>query len=110
MLDHTCAAFTPELIRARHNVGNLSPVPVFIVGMARSGSTLVEQILASHPQVFGGGELMSFSNTVQGIQAKFGGSAPFPECVSDMTDEAYRDLGTRYLSLNSSRSPPAPLT
>ena len=35
---------------------------MFIVGMARSGSTLVEQILASHPQVFGGGELTHFDS------------------------------------------------
>ena len=54
------AVFTSELIRTWQNVGNPSPVPVFIVGMARSGSTLVEQILASHPQVFGGGELKHF--------------------------------------------------
>ncbi len=55
MFDRICGTFTPELIQTRPNVGNPSPVPVFIVGMPRSGSTLVEQILASHPQVFGGG-------------------------------------------------------
>ena len=51
MLDHVRAVFTSELIRRWQNVGNPSSVPVFIVGMPRSGSTLVEQILASHPQV-----------------------------------------------------------
>ena len=53
--DRIQAVFTSELIRRWQNVGHPSPVPVFIVGMPRSGSTLVEQILASHPQVYGGG-------------------------------------------------------
>ena len=97
-LDRIQAVFTSELIRRWQNVGHPSPVPVFIVGMARSGSTLVEQILASHPQVFGGGELKYFDAAVQGIRTKFGGSATFPELVSGMTGEDYRDLGTRYLA------------
>ncbi|WP_213736039.1 tetratricopeptide repeat protein [Bradyrhizobium sp. dw_411] len=96
MFDRIRAAFARELVRARHNAGNPSSVPVFIVGMARSGSTLVEQILASHPQICGGGELTSFSNAVQGIQTKFG--AAFPECVSEMIDEDYANLGMRYLA------------
>ena len=97
-LDRVQAVFTSELIRTWQNVGHPSPVPVFIVGMPRSGSTLVEQILASHPQVFGGGELKHFDEAVQGIRTKSGGSATFPELVSGMTGEDYRDLGTRYLA------------
>ena len=98
LLDHVRTAFTPGLIRKWQNIGNSSPVPVFIVGMARSGSTLVEQILASHPQVFGGGELTSFDSAVQGIRTTPGGPATFPELVSGMAGEDYRDLGTRYLA------------
>jgi len=97
-LDHIRAVFTSELIRKWQNVGYPSPVPVFIVGMVRSGSTLIEQILASHPQVFGGGELTSFPDAVQKIQTNFGSSVIFPELVSGMTDEDYRDLGARYLA------------
>ena len=98
MLDRVRAVFTFELMRTWQNVGNPSPVPVFIVGMARSGSTLVEQILASHPQVFGGGELQHFEAAVKGIKTKFGGAAVYPELVSGMTDEDFRDLGARYLA------------
>ncbi len=98
LLDRIHAAFTAELIQKWQNVGQPSSVPVFIVGMPRSGTTLVEQILASHPQVFGAGELTHFDTAVQGIRKKLGGSAPFPELVSDMTVEDYRDLGTRYLA------------
>lgn len=43
-------------------------VPVFIVGMARSGTTLIEQILASHPDLYGAGELTVFDEVVQGVQ------------------------------------------
>ena len=99
-LDSVRAAFTSDLIRTWQNVGNPSPVPVFIVGMARSGSTLVEQILATHPQVFGGGERkhFPFDGAVKGSKTKFGSAATYPELVSDMTDEDFRDLGARYLA------------
>ena len=43
-------------------------VPVFILGMPRSGTTLVEQILASHPDVHGGGELFFMNNCVKGLR------------------------------------------
>src|SRR5207247_3011384 len=52
------AVFGAELMRARSGLGPPSAAPVFIFGMPRSGTTLVEQILASHPKVFGAGELM----------------------------------------------------
>jgi tetratricopeptide (TPR) repeat protein len=98
-LDHVRTMFTSELIRRWQNVGNPSAVPVFIVGMARSGSSLVEQILVSHPQVFGGGELNYFDSIVQVIQtAPGGGLATFPELVSGMTGKDYCNLGTRYLA------------
>ena len=97
-LDHVRSVFTSELMRTWQDVGDPSPVPVFIVGMARSGSTLIEQILASHPQVFGGGELKHFAGAVNGIRTKFGGSAIYPEVLSGMTDEDFHDLGARYLA------------
>lgn len=49
--------FTPDILRNVRRPTQLDQTPVFIVGMPRSGSTLVEQVLASHPQVHGGGEL-----------------------------------------------------
>jgi tetratricopeptide (TPR) repeat protein len=97
-MDRVRAVFTPELMRARENLGDPSGVPVFIVGMMRSGSTLVEQILASHPKVFGGGELTQFESAVGRIQNMRGGSATFPESARDWTGEDYRDLGARYLA------------
>ena len=54
--------FDPELLERFQGVGDPSPVPIFIVGMPRSGSTLVEQILASHPQVQAAGELKNLES------------------------------------------------
>jgi tetratricopeptide (TPR) repeat protein len=56
-VDETIACFTPEFFRAIQGLGSPSTRPIFIVGMPRSGTTLTEQILASHPSVFGAGEL-----------------------------------------------------
>jgi tetratricopeptide (TPR) repeat protein len=49
--------FTADVMRRNGTDGHCSDVPIFIVGMPRCGSTLVEQILASHPDVFGAGEI-----------------------------------------------------
>jgi len=56
-IDQLIAQFTRPLLETASGCGNPSPMPVFIVGMPRSGTSLVEQILASHPRVFGCGEL-----------------------------------------------------
>ena len=96
-MDRTRAVFTSELIRTWQNVGDPSSVPVFIVGMPRSGSTLVEQILASLPQVYGGGELTHFQTAMKGIRTRPAG-LDFPELVSGMTSEDYYSLGAHYLA------------
>ena len=50
-------AFSPEFLERRRGWGDFDPRPVFVVGLPRSGTTLTEQILASHPRVHGAGEL-----------------------------------------------------
>ncbi len=55
-VDQTIATFTPALLSRFNGGGCESELPIFIVGMPRSGSSLVEQILASHPQIHGAGE------------------------------------------------------
>jgi len=57
--------FVPELFEATKEWGNTSDQLVFIVGMPRSGTTLVEQILASHPLIFGAGELKKVPRLVR---------------------------------------------
>jgi tetratricopeptide (TPR) repeat protein len=71
-LDPTLAGVTPEVIANFHGVGDHSPVPIFIIGMPRSGSTLVEQILACHPKVFAAGERADFAQILQITEGRHG--------------------------------------
>ena len=90
VLEHTRAVFTAELMRRNAGLGHPSCVPLFILGMPRSGTTLVEQILASHPKVFGAGELDDFGKAIVALR--------FPNVVSPMSGEQLRQLGESYVS------------
>ncbi len=100
--------FTPERIRTLQNaVGEPSPVPVFIVGMPRSGTTLIEQIMASHPQVFGAGELPNFCQAaIDGFSAA-GCPLPYPDGLLNESGERLHQLGARYVSEIVSLAPTA---
>jgi tetratricopeptide (TPR) repeat protein len=69
-LENSCNIFTTGLLKECAALAENLPairddrVPIFIVGMLRSGSTLLEQILSSHPDIFGAGELATFKNTL----------------------------------------------
>ena len=92
------AVFTPELMRTFQGVGEPSSVPLFIVGMPRSGTTLIEQILASHPRVFGAGELSNLNKAVADIRSTDDRLNSFPEVMLHVSDEHLRRLGARYVS------------
>ncbi len=85
--------FTPELMRAKAELGDPSELPVFIVGMPRSGTTLLEQILSGHPDFFGAGELHNFGRAVTGLAP---GALAFPEAVWSWDADALMRLGARY--------------
>ncbi len=78
--------FTRRVLRGGQ--GNPSELPVFIVGMPRSGTSLVEQILSSHPAVYGSGELTVLPDLVADLPARIGAKARPAD---------FYDLGTRYL-------------
>jgi hypothetical protein len=99
------AAFTPDLLRKNAGVGDPSTLPIFVVGMPRSGTTLIEQILASHPKVFGAGELMDLDHVVTGLRDASGAPTIFPEIVTEMTGDMLRQAGLRYLDRVSSAAP-----
>jgi tetratricopeptide (TPR) repeat protein len=96
-LDFTPAAISAPLMRTKQGFGHPSPVPVFIVGMPRSGTTLIEQILASHPQVFGGGEMTEFDAAIARLRDAAGVARAYPDLVPDMVGEDLRRLGADYL-------------
>ncbi len=106
-LDRVRALFTPGLIAVREGCGDPSSAPVFIVGMPRSGTTLIEQILASHPQAFGAGELTLFEQAAGRIRNTLPGSPDFPDMVTGMTGEHFRSLGALYCGELKRRAPGA---
>ncbi|MEE4355419.1 MAG: sulfotransferase [Desulfococcaceae bacterium] len=74
-------------------------LPVFIVGMPRSGTSLVEQILSVHPFVYGGGELATISRIVQDIRRRFGNSDAYPVRLGELRKEDMNQLADQYLEI-----------
>lgn len=106
-IDRIIETFSPELFAATQGFGVESEVPVFIVGMPRSGSTLVEQIVSSHPAVYGAGEALHIHNLVQRLPDIVGTGEEFPECVRSLTRATSVELAEEYLQLVRRRAPEA---
>jgi len=87
-------AFTAEAIRAGRGAGDPSSLPIFIVGMPRSGTTLAEQLLAAHPSVFGAGELVVLPDLVADGLA----GTRFPFDFALVSAESLRALGSAYVA------------
>ena len=97
VFDRIRAVFDAELMQAKRGQGDPSSVPIFILGMPRSGSTLIEQILASHPKVIGGGERMDLADALKSLEGAVGGALPVPELFRAATSGELRSLGAGYL-------------
>ena len=95
-------AFNADLIRAKEGTGDPSTLPVFVIGMPRSGTTLVEQILASHRKVFGPGELPEFGKLAANISGP--NETKFPEAVAALSGADLREFGAKYVHALRSRS------
>jgi tetratricopeptide (TPR) repeat protein len=89
--------FTRELLAERCSDGEKSDVPIFIVGMPRTGSTLVEQILASHPAVRGLGEIQLISNVAARIASHAQAEIEYPECIPNTPAKVFRGYAGSYL-------------
>jgi tetratricopeptide (TPR) repeat protein len=92
------ALFTSAFLAERGG-GSASEAPVFIVGLPRSGSTLVEQILASHSQVEGTGELPDIIAIAEGLAAR----GPYPEVLASLAADEFAALGEAYLERTTAR-------
>ncbi|AUY09040.1 MULTISPECIES: sulfotransferase family protein [Aeromonas] len=80
-------AFSRSLYEHRRGIGNESTLPVFVLGMPRSGTTLIEQILAGHSQVHGAGELGLIPGVIAGLERwerRVGSGRHYPDCVDDL--------------------------
>lgn len=105
LISRTRGVFTKRLLTTLEPSPLADATPVFIVGMVRSGTTLMEQILASHPDVAGGDELpwmpeIVFGHTVDGRR--------YPDCVKAMSPEDFGRLGQAYVDRLRGRFGKAP--
>ena len=97
LLRRMSEAFSSDLLRARSGRGDPSSIPVFIVGMPRSGSTLVEQILASHPRVSAAGETAELYRAMGELGGPIADLRVNPEAIVRVSDEELARLGEKYV-------------
>jgi len=101
------AAFTPELMQGKSGKGDPSGQPVFIVGMPRSGTTLIEQILASRPGVFAAGETAALPDAVAAQTVGGGRPLKFPEGLARLPARGFGEIGVRYAGRLAAAAPDA---
>ncbi len=89
--------FDEEFFTRTSGWGSEDDRPVFIVGMPRSGTTLVEQIMASHRDVFGAGELESFHQFVNGLSTRIGTDTAYPDCVAQLGRDDIAEMAAEHL-------------
>jgi tetratricopeptide (TPR) repeat protein len=105
LFDSVETTFTSELIATKFGGGDLSPRPIFVLGMPRSGTTLVEQILASHPLVHGAGELEELNQIVLEHRNAAGQTIGYPNFVPGLARSDLTGIGDRYLAALERRAP-----
>jgi tetratricopeptide (TPR) repeat protein len=107
-VDRRIEYFTADRIRSLPRSTNRSPKPVFIVGMLRSGTSLVEQILASHPAIHGAGELdlmyWTWTGTLDMLDAT---ESEYPACLDRLSVEQADGMSNIYLGPLSALNPSA---
>jgi tetratricopeptide (TPR) repeat protein len=93
------AAFTAETMRARRGAGCPAPDPIFVLGMPRAGSTLIEQILSSHSMIEGTAELPDIIAMTKRLaaQTQDDEDSQYPANLAKMSDSDLRALGEEYL-------------
>jgi tetratricopeptide (TPR) repeat protein len=96
-IDGLIATGTPEFFQRFAGQGLSTDVPLFILGMPRSGTSLVEQILASHPQVYGAGELPDIPQIARDLSAAMGRPNDYPACLAQLDAATIRAAATKQL-------------
>ena len=99
--------FTRELMEKLKGLGNPSQAPIFIIGMPRSGSSLVEDILCRNENIAGYGERTEIAQIVVRLEKTHPSHAPYPEVVEMINGQQFGMLGDLYLQLMSQVMPPA---
>jgi tetratricopeptide (TPR) repeat protein len=94
------AMYTPRFFAERAGWGLDRRDPIFVVGVPRSGSTLLEQILASHPQIEGTRELPDMAAIANelAVRSRVGGHSTYPQVIGTLRREDVEQLAARYLA------------
>jgi tetratricopeptide (TPR) repeat protein len=95
--DRIIEVFDRDFIESHQGNGDPDPAPILIVGLPRSGSTLLEQILASHSQVEGTMELPDLSRAIKEVSRSRRDRVEYPEAVRDLAGNDLKALGAQYL-------------
>jgi len=93
------AVFTPEFLRSRSEAGSKAPDPIFVLGRPRSGSTLIEQILSSHPAIEGTAELPYIADFARRLleRERPARGTCYPQILEKLESAALAALGEEYL-------------
>ncbi|MBL4906731.1 MAG: sulfotransferase [Sneathiella sp.] len=94
--DEIKSTITEDFYKKHQGDGTQSSRPIFVLGMPRSGTSLVEQILSSHPQVYGAGEVHAFNKTCFNL-IREKGKRPFSEAFDNCQSTFIQDLGNDYI-------------
>ncbi len=97
-IDNIINMFSPDFMMRMPRTSSRSERPIFVVGMARSGTSLVEQILASHPEVFGAGELPDIVQLPLSLPAITDTSETYPQCMPHLTKDKMDSIALDYLN------------
>ena len=95
--------FTPKFFAERAGLGDVCEKPVFVVGLPRSGTTLIEQILASHPQISGLGELPDIERRLRRTVPEPFGDEHFFDHLQKLSPEVSHEQAKKYLATVSGR-------
>lgn len=91
-VDQIISRFSSAFLRENHRGASASELPVFVIGMPRSGTSLIEQILASHPQAFGAGELRFWDGALQAFSAAASAGAAAADALALITRDYLHQL------------------
>jgi tetratricopeptide (TPR) repeat protein len=97
--DAIIEVFDRQLLEGNAGLGNPDTSPIFVIGLPRSGSTLIEQILASHSQVEGTSELPYAGRVATSLNRNRADGVNYPEAVRELSAEHFDALGRDYLDL-----------
>ncbi len=95
--DRIIATFTPGFLASAPRPARPSETPIFIIGMPRSGSTLVERIIHAHPDAHGAGELDIMLSVIRSIPSDTGAAGIYPQCVPSLTPQSVEQCSRDYL-------------